>query len=195
MTVKISDKYELNYWIKHRSDEHKCRSGKMLHLFDLPNEIDICADVGCGPWCGIFQLYKSTYMYAVDPLWSAYFKNNLQDIPPGVVTVSDCAEKFNLPQNANIIISVNSLDHSGSLKNSIYNIMSNLVDNGLFYLHIHMRTKKQLNSGHKMSITEDNLDSICSSWVVLQKNVYDQCPIENKPYKTYVAIMQNSPRI
>jgi len=168
----------------------------MMNLFDLPST-EVSADIGSGPRCGIFQSYTSDIMYAVDPLWRSYKKENLHNVPSGVETVLGDAEIFSLPRSANLIVSINALDHSGSLAKSVDNIMSNVLPGGLFCLHIHMRTKKQLNKGHKMLITEPEIDDIFSQWEIVDKTIYEKCPIEDKPYKSYVAVVrkwhENSP--
>lgn len=48
----------------------------------------------------------------------------------------------NLFSNSNQVVADVGCGPSGSLKNSILNIMSNIKSNGLFCLHVHMRTKK-----------------------------------------------------
>jgi len=126
-------------------------------------------------------------MYAVDPLWKSYQKAKLCEIPTGVETICSNAETFKLPHLSDLIISVNALDHSGSLENSIVNIMSNLKVGGLFCMHIHMRTKEQLNKGHQMLITEPEIDKVFYHWDVITKSIYPRCPIENKPYRSYVV--------
>ena len=210
--IKIAKDYELKYWKSHKDDPPDGRSVKMVDIFSqnllqssLPKcqedgfdlnpfrflkSCEVSADVGCGPRCGIFQTYRSPVMYAVDPLWKLYKKEGLRQIPSGVKIFQGEAEYFTLPQQCDLIVSINALDHSGSLKSSIKNIMSNLKLGGLFCMHIHMRTKKQLNKGHQMLVTEKEIDNMLSAWEVLDKHVYSKCPIEDKPYKSYVVTVK-----
>lgn len=197
--IKIARGHEVKYWSVHK-DERYDRPKKILELFGMEvfnkNNNNIVADVGCGPLCGIFHVYSSKYMYAIDPLWKDYKKNNLDHIPNNVITIDAYADTFKLPQLADLIISVNSLDHSRNIKNSILNIMSNLKKDGIFHLHVHMRTKKQLNKAHKMLIREKELDNIFSAYDILTKKIYSYCPIAlSAPYKSYVVSVRKNIKI
>ncbi len=189
MHIRIAKNYELKYWRAHKDDVCH-RSQKMVDLFKLTDSFEIMADVGCGPRGGIFYSYEAPVMYAVDPLWGDYKKEGLIKADPAVHIIKGEAETFNLPSLADGIISVNSLDHSGSLEKSIRNIAVNLSPGGKFFFHMHIRTKKQLNKGHQMLIREDEIDEIFSTWKLLDKRIFAECPIENKPYKTYVATVE-----
>lgn len=189
--ISIAKDYELKYWRVHK-DEPYDRAKKMIDLFNFPKNCQSAADIGSGPRGGIFHLYKASVMYAVDPLWKSYKKNNLAVIPQNVVTVSSEAENFALPEPVELAVSINALDHSGSLAKSVQNVMNNVKSGGLFFFHIHMRTKDQLNKGHRMLITESQIDDIFSPYSVLAKTIYDHCPIEFKPYHSYVAEVKKS---
>lgn len=191
MNIKIAKDYEIKYWKAHKGEPYnRCRV--MLDLFGdvTKSSRGIVADVGCGPRCGVFHLYRSEIMYGVDPLWKSYNKEGLSSIPIGVETITGYAESFRLPQLANVIFSINALDHSGSLSESIDNIEDNLLPGGLFCMHIHMRTKKQLNKGHKMLVNEQQIDDMLGSFEVVDKRIYDKCPIEGKPYQSYVTTVK-----
>lgn len=186
--IKIAKGHELRYWNDHK-DEPYSRAQKMIDLFGLSamTEVNVMSDVGCGPRGGVFHLVKAKHMYAVDPLWNDYKQKGLDVVPDGVTTINKDASSFVLPKLANVIVSVNALDHSGDLKGSVENIMGQLVADGVFHLHIHMRTAKQLNKAHRMLIKEKDLDGMLSGYDFLHRNIYDQCPIEDKPYRSYVA--------
>jgi len=187
--IKIAKKYELKYWQAHKKEPYD-RAQNMLNIFRFPSNCRIAADIGSGPRGGIFHTYKTPIMYAVDPLWESYKEANLEVIPEGVIPITSEAQHFVLPQKAELAVSVNALDHSGSLAKSIHNILENICCGGLFFLHVHMRTKKQLNKGHQMLITEAEIDDIFRPYSVLRKTIYDHCPIEFKPYQSYVAEVQ-----
>lgn len=186
--IKQSKGYELKYWNAHKHEPYD-RSTVILSLFDIP-PATVAADVGSGPRGGIFHSYRCPVMYAVDPLWSEYKEQKLAKIPKKVEVINAEAEHFSLPQPADFILSVNALDHSGSIKNSVKNIVGNLKVGGLFMFHVHMRTKKQLNKGHKMLITEDALDKIFVPYDMVKREIYSKCPIEGKPYRSYVVTVR-----
>lgn len=187
--IKIAKKYELKYWRVHK-DKPYSRAEKMMELFDWPDSCNSAADIGSGPRGGIFHVYKVPIMYAVDPLWKSYKQNKLDKIPKGVITLTAAAEHFTLPKPVDLAISINALDHSGSLEDSIHNIMRNVRKRGRFFFHVHMRTKKQLNKGHRMLVTESEIDDIFSSYTQITKHIYDICPLDLKPYCSYVAMVQ-----
>lgn len=181
--------YELNYWIAHKNEKN-IRSSIMKKLFN--GEIiqaDIAVDVGSGPYCGIFNELLFKKMYAVDPLWFKYKTLGIAKMINNVKCIESTAEEFNLSEKADVIFSFNALDHSGLLLNSFHNIMSNLNVSGRFYFHIHLRTKDQLNTGHRMVVTEKIIDNILNPYNILDKKIVDMCPLDNKNYRSYIAIV------
>ena len=106
--------YELNYWVVNKGkniDRYKV----MIGMFDIdPTQIQIAADVGCGPLGGIFNQWSSfyvPYMYAIDPLFKEYKDSGVFNLPDDVAAIWSTAEEFILPHKANVIFSFNSLDH------------------------------------------------------------------------------------
>lgn len=187
-------RYELEYWEKSKIDYHE-RMKTALNLFPQiylgTFDNKVVADVGCGPKCGIFQIIKSKTMYAIDPLWDKYDDGNLSDNIKNVIKVKAFADNFKIPRLTDFIFSINSLDHSGSLSESIENIFYNLIYEGIFCLHIHMRNKNQLNTGHRMVVTEEIILSHLNRFgKVVYKKTFDECPLDKKKYKTFVAIVK-----
>lgn len=190
--IKIARGFELQYWTAHKDKKYD-RGSKILSLFPIDyDKTSVVADVGCGPKCGIFSARKFHTMYAIDPLWTDYENNKLTLIPSRVELIETTADSFKTNTLCDLIVSANALDHSGDLEKSIENIVSNLVYNGLFAMHVHMRTKYQLNKGHKMVITEEQIDEIFSDLglEILHKKIYDECPLENKEYTTYTSVVK-----
>ncbi len=192
-TVEFTDglkNYELEYWDAHRNEEND-RPLVMSSLFeDCIIDGQVAADIGCGPYCGIFNELKFTTMYAVDPLWTEYGNKGLIKKPNGVILIDDCAETFALPEKADVIFSFNALDHSGDLSNSFHNIMDNLQGSGTFYFHVHLRTKKQLNGGHRMVVLEEDIDNILKPYTTIDKKVLSECPLDKKNYVSYIAVVK-----
>lgn len=183
-------KFELSYWKKHKGDHPGNRTDKMTSLFEMPFFCDqkIIADVGCGPHCGILREYPNKKRgYAVDPLWNEYINKGFSNIPDGIEIVIDLAESFKLPELADVIFSINALDHSGNFIASILNIKQNIKDGGFFLLHIHQRKKNQLNSGHQF-VTDEELLSIDKNFNIISHVIHEKCPIEGKKYKTHLII-------
>lgn len=187
-TQELKD-YELKYWNAHKHEKNT-RAPIMKSLFIDENvEGTVAADIGCGPRCGVFNELNFSVMYAVDPLWPEYKRDKIIREVPGVTLLTNTAESFTLSEKADVIFSFNALDHSGSLEKSFHNIMSNLSEDGKFYFHIHLRTKPQLNFGHRMLITEKDIDNILKPYTILSKKVLDTCPLDKKKYRSYISIV------
>jgi SAM-dependent methyltransferase len=191
MHIDIAKEYELRYWRKTKGKSYIDRANTMMSMFEYPLDAKIVADVGCGPRGGFFRHLKVGYptMYAVDPLWEEYSKNGLMEHIEGVAPIVGYADNFKLPykQKADFIVSFNALDHSGNLEKSILNIMDNIRDGGSFFLHVHMRTKEQLNPGHQMLFDEHDLDRIFAPFTIVSRRIADECPLDHKPYRSYIA--------
>lgn len=184
--IRLAKQYELDYWNAHKNEKYS-RVDIMLKMFPNLKGHEVVADIGCGPYCGIFSRLKFSKMFAVDPLWDEYKRNKLMKVPPNVIVVKEEGESFTLTTPADLIVSFNAIDHSGNLRGSISNIMKNLVVGGRFCFHVHMRTKSQMNKGHRMLVTEDLLDSILSDFKVVSKSVGKDPFVVRGGYTTYIA--------
>ena len=191
-SAKFAYKDELKYW-KKKKGRIKDRGSKLSRIFDeyVSGDFNTVVDVGCGPRCGLFQSRKFETMIAIDPLFDKYKKKGLAEIPEGVNVICSFADTFKLEQPADLIVSFNSLDHSGDIEKSINNIMDNLKTGGLFLLHVHMRTHAQLDDIHTMILTEGMLDNVFDEYSILRRFVYDSDPLyDKKAPRTYVAVVE-----
>jgi len=184
--VKLACDYELHYWRVHKGEEYK-RVEVMINMFSDLKGHKTVADVGCGPLCGIFHKLKFEKMFAIDPLWADYEKNDLVVVPKNVIRIKANAQTFKLEESPDLIVSFNAMDHSGNLKASINNIMDNLSTDGRFCFHVHMRTKAQLNEGHQMLITEKMIDKILSKYIVVNRQVCKDPLDPSRKYMSYIA--------
>lgn len=186
MSVSQNEDYEVEYWDVRRSMAYE-RARLMYMVLKIPVVVPIACDVGCGPYGGIFHHCIYPVMYAVDPLWSRYEEEGLVRAAEDIQKIQADAETFRLPVMANLIVSVNALDHSGDIRASFENIFNNLQSNGIFIFHVHMRTKKQLNQGHQMLITEKDIDKLVKKHNVVWKRVVPVCPFDKKGYRSYMC--------
>jgi len=186
MGIPQEQDYELAYW-EGRKGKHDDRASVMARIFGELPDSEEAADIGCGPRGGIFCVHSFSSMYAVDPLWTRYHREGLVDLPDGVEEVEGYAETFKLPELVGVMFSVNALDHSGDIYASLENMSCNLKRGGSLFLHVHMRTKEQLNAGHKMLIKEEDIDKALNNIGKLDKRIYEECPLDRKPYRSYVA--------
>ncbi len=182
--------YEIEYWEKSRQEDSLERYSLASKIFDLQNRIrptDSVIDLGCGPHGGIFNVVKCSLMVGIDPLWEEYGAMG-KFLPKDIVTVIGDSNNFNYDGKVDCVFSMNALDHSGDLSNSISEIIKHIKIGGIFMMHVHMRTKKQLNSGHKMLITEEQIDLLLAGLDQVHKQIVQTCPFDNKPYASYLGI-------
>ena len=158
-----------------------------------PINANVVADIGSGPWCGIFFLKQWPVMYSVDPAHDVYKEKKLTRDIEGVTRIQGLAEQFVLPQKSDIIWCINALNHGGCLKQSLQNIMNNLNDGGLLLLHLHLRTEEQCDSGHPMPVLESELDAFFKDFEIMNKNVLPDPLKPNRPKpgrRTYLATIK-----
>lgn len=187
---------------KHKASVHVWRSvlevgyirrmNRALDLFDIPKGCNVVADVGCGPWAGIFYIRKWEHMYAVDPSWQMYEEKKVVRLTckKSLKLIEDYAQFFQLPQKADLIFSINALNHGGDLKKSIDNIMSNLKIGGLFFMHLHLRTGESVDGGHPMMVSEEGILQIISQYKIVNSKIFDFDPVRKKGHKSIVATLQ-----
>ena len=178
-------------WNRSHPESHISDYGMAISLFRVPDGAEVCADVGCGPFCGIFAVRLWKTMYAIDPLWHAYESSNLIICPnESIKFIEDYAQMFSLPEKADVIFSINALNHSGDLEKSIENIMSNLNPGGLFFLHLNHRLSRELNSKHPMEVSEESIENILKKYNVVEK-MWKPDPLQSgKGRPTIVATLK-----
>ena len=192
--TSMNSEYELKHW-RAKWQKNFSRAKIMEEMFPYPMDAKIVADIGCGPLCGIFGEAQFPSMYAVDPLWDEYFREQLYYLYASVTPMCAAADSFKLPEPADLIFSFNALDHSGTLKENIQNVMNNLAEDGVFCFHIHLRSKDQLNAGHKMVVTEEELDEIFDPYKMYYGRIVKRDPFlprkSKKKYRAYMVMVSN----
>lgn len=153
------------------------------------------ADIGSGPWCGVFFLKSWQTMFAVDPVMDIYASQGLTKDIPGVVKIAQYAEKFKLPSKVDLMWSINALNHGGCLRDSLQNMMDQINDNGTLMFHIHLRTPEKCDNGHPMPILPEELDAFFKPYKTLSRDVLAD-PLKPGRAKagrpTYLARIQKS---
>jgi SAM-dependent methyltransferase len=172
------------------------RVNRMLDMFEVPKGIRAVADIGCGPWGGVFFARKWPRMYAVDPSWTMYEQAGLVRLSSKIVkVVEDYAQTFILPEFVEVAFSVNAVNHSGDLQLSIANTLKNLEPDGLFFLHVNLRSPDNIEPGHPMPLDENDVQQMLQNFDVLSYEISPGDPM--RPHaefkKTLIATIKNSP--
>jgi len=177
---------ELKYWLAKKGKA----SGRSARMHNFLEHATVCADIGCGPRGGVFDIAKYPKMYGVDPLWPDYERLGLDTANKEIKRITATAATFALPEKADFIVSFNAMDHGGNLRDGVENVMRNLSPDGLFIMHMHLRTKKQLGKLHNIFYTVEDVRK-CFDSFSLKDRLFEKDPImgatTKKRYKTFVG--------
>lgn len=182
-------------WRKMSKASYRDRSQRFAdmcnNLHPIPSDAKVAADIGCGPWGGFFYATKFPTMYGVDPVWKSYYHYNLVNVPEDVKVVDGYAQDFVLPELCDVMFSINAINHGGNIKNSLVNMMNYVKEGGLFYFHIHLRTKHMLDRAHPMPIEQSQLDKVLGRYKIIKREILSHDPTRNRPKgrQTYVAVV------
>lgn len=174
------------------------RMNRALNLFDIPKRDTepVVADVGCGPWAGVFFVRRWAKMYAVDPSWSLYEQRGVINMLWAkdckcISYIEDYAQTFKLPEPADFIFSINAINHAGNVIDSVANMMNNLGENGLLFLHVHLRPPEALSGGHPMALDKEVLDRAIAPYrhVKVEYMDSDLTRKNENQYRTLVATL------
>lgn len=190
--IAQNKKIELKYW-KHKNKSLIISTySKFFEIvpIELFKNCLKVADIGSGAYGGIFNAIKFPVMIAVDPMWGEYTSAGLKPDDDSIIRLSVDSTRF-IMTGLDCIFTINAIDHSGDFQQSIANLYDALKDGGLFAMHVHMRTNEQLDSCHKMVITDEDVNISrlgCMEKLFYQE--YKTCPFGNgkKPIKTIIGV-------
>lgn len=157
----------------------------------------VAADIGCGPRAGVFFRYGFPKMYAVDPSWTFYQNNRLvRLVTSDINVIEDYAQLFQLPEKADVMFSLNAVNHSGDINKSIHNMMSNLSLNGTLFFHVHLR-EDDYDPGHPMILSEEIMREAFKNYKT-KVDIYTYDPSRKREvgmpngHKTFVCVANHS---
>lgn len=188
--------------IKQEPDSTVRKNKKLSYVEDMRNEYNqvvlpgdpqSVADIGCGPWGGMFFLKQWPVMYAVEPVWDIYRNKQLSKTIMGLHEITSYAGNFELPQLVDLMWCINALNHGGCLLESLQNMMNNIRDGGVLCFHVHLRTLDKCDSGHPMPVLESELDEFFNQYRIMEKRILPDPLKPNRPKQgrpTYLALIQ-----
>ena len=164
--------HELKYWNKNGLKKGDGIYLNYLKVFDL-NKYDfdnkVIADIGCGPFGGIFSCLKNdtSILIPMDILAKEYNKDiNICDKE---ILYCDFNKKIDLEDGyCDYVICTNAIDHIDSVSHGFDEIYRILKVGGRAFIHVHLRTKDQLNKAHVHELDEKKLHKYCSKFNIIK---------------------------
>lgn len=186
--------YELEYWRKRGMKLGGRKNLQYLQYFQVPKEYkdQTIIDIGCGPFGGVLPFLKAGRRIVVEPLYKNYCNEGFWKANPEIEVCACFAEQMDLTDSSvHAAFACNSLDHGESILHALHEVARVLVAGGRFFLHVHCRSRRQLNEGHRQSFGPGSLlvmardaGLICKRW-----QVYHRDPI-NGQYKAFIGKFQ-----
>jgi len=141
--------HEIKYWRKTGIDKGSNIYSNYCKAFDL-DEYDFSGrkilDIGCGPFGGCFCHHGELDVTPMDILADEY---NKIGVSKRQIAYGDLSQ--NLPvenDKFDFVISTNAIDHIPDVNHGFTEIRRVMVPGGIFFLHVHLRTRKELNKAH-----------------------------------------------
>jgi len=162
--------HELKYWFV-----NGCAKGTQIYenyikSFDLDDydfEKKSIADIGCGPFGGVFCNHPEVKAIPIDILAEDY--NKLKYASEEIV-YGDLSKTLPFEDNSfDYVICTNTIDHIPYMQNGFDEILRILKVGGTAFIHVHMRTEEQLNKAHIHAVTKDEvLNKYASSFSTMK---------------------------
>jgi len=175
--------HELKYWKKTGLKKGAGIYERYVDAFAVKHhEFDRVADVGCGPFGGVLPLLNAKEKHGFDILADEYksltgvqlIKYNL-DAPP-------------LQAGYDGVFCLNALDHCSNPKDGLKHLQMFLVLGGELFLHVHLRTKEQLNKAHIHAFGElDLLDWAVAARLMPVSYTVEDDWVNDEPRKAFIG--------
>lgn len=149
-----SPQYELQYWQRKGLAKGDAIYTHYARAFGL-DEIDLStltvADIGCGPFGGIFAAVRAGTMHAIDYCAEQYAGMAASPVP---IRFGDFNAALPIDDGAcDIVFTANAWDHCADMVAGARELARILKPGGVLMLHVHLRRPDQLNEGHVHTLT------------------------------------------
>ena len=141
--------HELKYWNKNGLKKGtgiypKYRESFSFDEFDFEGKK--IADIGCGPLGGCFCGLSHLDVTLIDILAKEYSKMNASDRP---IVCGDLSRQLPFDDASfDFVVCTNAIDHIPNVRHGFREIYRILKEGGIAFVHVHLRTKAQLNKAH-----------------------------------------------
>jgi ubiquinone/menaquinone biosynthesis C-methylase UbiE len=168
--------HELKYWNKNGLQKGEGIYLKYFDAFDLGQydfDSKVVVDLGCGPFGGIFSCLKNdnSKLIPMDILAEEYNKMNVCDQE---ILSCDLNDKISLDDSScDYVICTNAIDHIDSVSHGFDEIYRILKVGATAFIHVHLRTKEQLNKAHIHQLDKEMLMKYCSKFDTIKMHIGD----------------------
>lgn len=146
--------YELRYWDRKglaKGDSIYANYARAFGLDTIDLSALVVADIGCGPFGGIFSKVRARRMHAIDYCAEQYAAMHASPVP---IVFGDFNATLPLDDaSCDIVFTANAWDHCADMGRAARELARILKPGGTLLLHVHLRRPDQLNEGHIHTLT------------------------------------------
>jgi ubiquinone/menaquinone biosynthesis C-methylase UbiE len=156
--------HELKYWNKtglKKGNSIYSKYRESFHFDDYDFKGKKILDIGCGPFGGVFGDIKDLELTLMDIISTEYLEMDKSLYP---IIYGDLSKI--LPSDDNVfdfIVCTNAIDHIPDMQHGFNELFRVLQSKGVVFVHVHSRTKKQLNKAHVHKVGIERFRSMAES--------------------------------
>jgi len=189
-----SKEFELRYWNQTGLD----KGSTIYDNYCLAFNIDIkslkgkkIADIGCGPFGGVLCHHPNLDVTPIDILATEY--NKLKKSPKSIVEGDLSGELPFEKESFDIIFCTNAIDHIPHITHGLSEMERVLRKDGIIYLHVHIRKRKEINKAHIHCINLKRMKQMISKAKLLIQKAEESSDWVNKEDRKalYLELIKN----
>jgi len=160
--------HELKYWDRNGIQKGTDIYNKYFQAFKMEDydfEGKVVGDIGCGPFGGVFCNNMSSNIIPIDVLADDY--NEMGHCGKKIV-MGDLYKGLPFEENYfDYIICTNAIDHIPDVQTGFDEIFRVIKLGGIAFIHVHLRRKDQLSSGHIHYIDLNKVKSMIGKFEII----------------------------
>lgn len=157
--------HELKYWNKNGirvGTDIYDRYAKAFHLDEYDLEGKLFADIGCGPFGGVFYNKMNDNIFPIDILAEEY--NEMNHCSKKII-MGDLCKGLTFKNNYfDYVICTNAIDHIPDVKSGFDEIFRVLKHGGIAFIHVHLRREDQLSKAHIHPLNLKMVKKMCEQF-------------------------------
>ena len=157
--------HELKYWNKNGirvGTDIYDRYAKAFNMDKYNFEEKLVADIGCGPFGGVFYNSMKDNIFPIDILADEYNDMNLCSKK---IIMGDLHKGLPFEDNYfDYVICTNAIDHIPEVLSGFNEIFRVLNHGGIAFIHVHLRREDQLSKAHIHALDLDKVKCMCKKF-------------------------------